>query len=86
MARAVRPLTAEARVGSGSVHVGFVVGKVAVGQVFPRVLPFFLVSFIPLVLYDTGKRKIFIIFIIGLLKKPQGFGASVASAAGPFTA
>jgi hypothetical protein len=35
----------------------------------------------------TRKRakKIIIIFIIGLHNKPQGCGASVASAAGPFT-
>jgi hypothetical protein len=32
-----RPLTAEARV-RGSIHVGFVVDKVALGQVFLRVL------------------------------------------------
>jgi hypothetical protein len=30
-------------------------------------------------------RKNLIIFITGLHKKPQGCGASVASAAGPFT-
>jgi hypothetical protein len=36
MAQAVsrRPLTAEARFDPGSVHVGFVVDKVALGQVF----------------------------------------------------
>jgi hypothetical protein len=35
----------------GSVHVGFVVDKVALGQVFPQVLGFSPVSFIPLVLH-----------------------------------
>jgi hypothetical protein len=35
-----RPLTAEARVSAWSIHVGFVVDKVALGQVFLRVLPF----------------------------------------------
>jgi hypothetical protein len=35
----------------GSVHVGFVVDKVALGQVFPRVLRFSPVSFIPPVLH-----------------------------------
>jgi hypothetical protein len=35
----------------GSVHVGFVVDKVALGQVFPRVLRFSLVNFIPAVLH-----------------------------------
>jgi hypothetical protein len=59
--------------------VGFVVDKVALGQVFP-------VQF-----YSTGaplhgkKEKNLIIFITGLYNKPQGFGAPVASAAGPFT-
>jgi hypothetical protein len=48
MAQAVsrRPLTAEAWVRSRVSHVGFVVDKVAVGQVFPRVLRFSPVSFI----------------------------------------
>jgi hypothetical protein len=35
----------------GSVHVGFVVDKVALGQVFPRVLRFSPVNIIPLVLH-----------------------------------
>jgi hypothetical protein len=35
----------------GLVHVGFVVDKVALGQVFPRVLRFYPVSFIPPVLH-----------------------------------
>jgi hypothetical protein len=57
MAQAVsrRPLTAQVRVGSGSVHVGFVVDKVALGQVlFPSTLvsP---VSFIPPVLHYLEK-------------------------------
>jgi hypothetical protein len=66
----------------GSVHVGFVVDKVALGQVFPLVLRFAPVNFIPPVLHYLKKR---IIFITGLHNKPQGCGASVASAAGPFT-
>ena len=41
----------------GSVHVGFVVNKVALGQVFPRVLRFSPVNFIPSVPYCLGKRK-----------------------------
>jgi hypothetical protein len=65
--------------------VGFVVGKVALGQVFPQVLRFFPVNFIPLVLQLHGRTKKLIIFITGLHNKPQGCGASVASAAGPFT-
>jgi hypothetical protein len=40
-----------------SVHVGFVVDKVALGQFFPRVLRFSPVNFIPLVLHYTEKRK-----------------------------
>jgi hypothetical protein len=66
-------------------QVGFVVDKVALGQVFPRVLRFSAVNFIPLVLHYKEKRKQLNIFITGLHNKPQGCGASVASAAGPFT-
>jgi hypothetical protein len=43
----------------------------------------FPVNFIPPVLHYLEKRKI-LIFITGLHNKPQGCGASVASAAGPF--
>jgi hypothetical protein len=39
----------------GSVHVGFVVDKVALGQVFPRVLQFYPVSFIPPLLHYLEK-------------------------------
>jgi hypothetical protein len=39
------------RFDPGSVHVGFVVDKVALGQVFPRVLRFSPVNFIPPVLH-----------------------------------
>jgi hypothetical protein len=46
-----RPLTAEARVRPESVHVGFVVDKVALGQVFPRVLRFSPVNLIPPMLH-----------------------------------
>jgi hypothetical protein len=41
----------------GSVHVGFVVDKVALEQVFPRVLRFSPVNFIPPVLHYKEKRK-----------------------------
>jgi hypothetical protein len=54
MAQAVsrRPPTAEARVRSGvSPCGGFVVDKVALGQVFPRVLQFSPVNIIPPVLH-----------------------------------
>jgi hypothetical protein len=69
---------------STSVHVGFVVDKVALAQICPRVLRFSPVNFIPPVLHYLEKWKT-IIFITGLHNKPQGCGASVASAAGPFT-
>jgi hypothetical protein len=52
-----RPLTAEAGFDAGSVHVGFVVDKVALGQVSPRVLRFSPVNFIPPVLHYTEIRK-----------------------------
>jgi hypothetical protein len=55
----------------GSVHVGFVVDNVALGQVFPRVLRFSPVTFIPPVLHYTEKRKKnLIIFITGLHNEP----------------
>jgi hypothetical protein len=63
--------------------VGFVVDKVALGQVFPRVLRVFPIIFIPPVLHYKGKKKKVIIFVTGLHNKPQGCGASVASAGGP---
>jgi hypothetical protein len=70
----------------GSVHVRFVVNKVALGEVFPPVLRFSPINFIPPVLHYLEKRKKkLIIFITGLHNKPQGCGASLASAAGPFT-
>jgi hypothetical protein len=65
--------------------VGFVVDKMALGQVSPQALRFSPVSFIPPVLHYKEKRKKLIIFITGLHNKPQGCGSSVASAAGPFT-
>jgi hypothetical protein len=68
----------------GLVHVGFVVDKVALGQVFPRGRRFSPVNFIPPVLYYKEKKKL-TIFITWLYNKPQGRGASVVSAAGPFT-
>jgi hypothetical protein len=54
---------------------------------FSPVLQFFFVNFIPPVLHYLEKRKTLIIFLFikRLHNKPQGCGASVASAAGPFT-
>jgi hypothetical protein len=51
----------------GSVYVRFVVGKVALGHVFDRVLRFFRVNFIPPVLHykEKRKKKKPIIFITG---------------------
>jgi hypothetical protein len=65
--------------------MGFVVDKVALGQVFPRVLRFTPVNFIPSVLGYKEKRIKAIIFITGLHNKPQRCGVSVVSDAGPFT-
>jgi hypothetical protein len=87
MAQAVsrRPPTAEAQFDPGSVHVGFVVDEVALGQVFPPSTSVF-----PCQFHSTGApllgkgQKIIIIFITGLQNKPHGCSASVASAAGPF--
>jgi hypothetical protein len=69
----------------GSVHMRFVVDKVALRQVFsPRT------SVFPCYFHSTGApllgktEKLFIV-ITGLHNKPQGCGASVTSAARPFT-
>jgi hypothetical protein len=55
--------------------VGFVVDKVALGQVFPQVLRFSPVNFIPTVLHYKEKRKKLIILITVLHNKPRGCGA-----------
>jgi hypothetical protein len=71
-----------------SIHVVFVVGKLALGQVFLRVFRDFPVNFITPVLHYFEKVKkliIFLFFITELHNKLQGCGASVASAAGPFS-
>jgi hypothetical protein len=64
--------------------VEFVVDIVALGEIFSKYFGF------PYQFHSTGaplqgKTKTLIIFITGLHNKPQGCGASVASAAGPFT-
>jgi hypothetical protein len=65
--------------------MGFLVDKVALGQVFSpstSVSPFqFHSTGAPLL----GKTKKLIVFFTGLHNKPQGCGASVVSAEGPFT-
>jgi hypothetical protein len=66
-------------------NVGFVVDKVALGQVSSRVLWFSPVSLtLPGFCY-LEKRKNLTILITGLHNKPYGWYAPVASAAGPFT-
>jgi hypothetical protein len=69
----------------GSVHVGFMVDKVALGQVSPRVLRFFPRQFHSTCAPLLQKTKKLIIFFTGLHNKPQGCGAPIACAAGPFT-
>jgi hypothetical protein len=64
--------------------VGFVVDKMALGQVFPPSTSVF-----PCQFHSTGAplhgiKKKLIIFITGLHNKPQDCGASVQTAAGPF--
>jgi hypothetical protein len=70
--------------------MGFVVDKVALGQVFPPSTSVFPCQFhsTGATLLGKGQKIIIIIvvFITGLHNKPHGCGASVASAAGPFTA
>jgi hypothetical protein len=64
--------------------MGFMVCKVALGQVFPPSASVFPCQFhatVAPLLGKTKKNKL-IFFITGLHNKPQGCGASVASAAG----
>jgi hypothetical protein len=68
--------------------VGFVVDKVALGQVSSPSSSVFPCQFLSTgaTLLGKGQKIIIIfIFIIGLHNKPRGCSASVASAAGPFT-
>jgi hypothetical protein len=69
----------------GSVHVGFMVDKVALGEVFTPSTSVFPCQFHSTGAALLGKTKKLIIFMTGLHNKPQGCGASVASAAGPFS-
>jgi hypothetical protein len=58
-----------------SVHVGFVLNKVALRQVFPRVLRFSACQFHSTGALLHGKMEKLIIFITGVHKKLQGCGA-----------
>jgi hypothetical protein len=62
--------------------VEFVVDKMALGPGFLRILWFSPASFIPPSLHYMENEEKLITFITGLHNKPQGCGASVASAAG----
>jgi hypothetical protein len=52
-----REITGQEKKNPGSVHVGFVVDKVALGQIFSPVLRFSPVNFIPPVLHYLEKWK-----------------------------
>jgi hypothetical protein len=65
--------------------VGFVVDKVALEQVFPPSTSVFPSQFHNTVVPLHEKMKNLIIFITGLHNKPQDCGASLASAAVPFS-
>jgi hypothetical protein len=65
--------------------VGFVVDKFVTRTGFYSSTSVFSCQFLSTGAPLHGKTKKLIIFITGFHNKPQGCGASVASAAGPFT-
>jgi hypothetical protein len=87
MAQAVscRPLTAEARVRSRVSPCGIYGRQSGTGKGFSPSTSVFPSQFHSTGAPLHGKTKKLIIFILGLHNKPLGCGASVASAAGPFT-
>jgi hypothetical protein len=87
MAAAVdhRPLTAEARVRSRVSPCGICGGQSGTGTSFSPSTSVFPCQFYSTGVPFLGKMKKLIFLITGLHNKPQGCGASVSSAAGPFT-
>jgi hypothetical protein len=87
MAQAVsrRPLTAEARVRFRVSSCGICGGQSGTGTGFSPNTSVYPCQFHSTGALVLGKTKKQIIFIIELHNKPIGCGASVASAAGPFT-